>query len=54
MTTEQNDVTYQSQRRWYDFVTGMFNDMQKTGNKFEELMHHFMFSLDKECIMVDA
>ena len=28
-TTEQTAITYQSQWRWYDFFTSMFNDLQR-------------------------
>ena len=61
-TTERSAITYQSQWRWYGFVTGMFNDLWKKNvavcknnfNTFGELMQNFVLGLDEACIMADA
>ena len=35
-TTERTDITYQSQWRWYDFVTSMLNDLRgKNGGLYK-------------------
>ena len=61
-TTERTSITYQSQWRWYSFVTSMFNDQQRnngglcknTSKKFRALMQHFVLGLVEACIMVDG
>ena len=58
-TTERTAIMYQSQWRWYSFVTSMFNDLRRkngglcknTGKKFGGLMQHFVLGLDEACIM---
>ena len=61
-STERSAITFDSQKRWYDFVTALFNKARVdntgvckvTGKTYGELMRHFVIGLDEECIMADS